>query len=124
MEPTLSTETVTGPGGSNSTTSTVNITPDTSSSCGKCKFTKDIFNSNQTVTLTATDNDPNLKIYYTLNGTAPTTSSTLYTGPLTISMEETTTLEFIAVDTAGNISNTVTRTLRHRHYRANSKCKS
>ena len=70
----------------------------------------DIFNSNQTVKLSATDNDPNLKIYYTINGTAPTTSSTLYSNPLTISKVGTTTLEFIAVDTAGNISNTVTRT--------------
>ena len=104
------TETATGPGGSNSTTSTVTITPDTSVPVANASLPNGLFNTNQTVTLTATDNDPNLKIYYTLNGTAPTTSSTLYTGPLTISKEGTTTLEFIAVDTAGNISNTVTRT--------------
>ena len=103
------TETVTGPGGSNSTTSTVIITPDTSVPVANASLQSGIFNSNQTVTLTATDNDPNLEIYYTLNGTSPTINSTLYTGPLTISTEGTTTLEFIAEDTAGNISNTVTK---------------
>ncbi len=104
------TETVTGPGGSNITILTVNVTPDTSIPVVNATLASGIFNSNQTVNLTATDNDPNLKIYYTLNGTAPTTSSTLYTEPLTISKLGTTTLEFIAMDTAGNISNTVTRT--------------
>ena len=103
------TETVTGPGGTNSTTSTVNITPDTTAPIANANLASGIFKSNQTVTLSATDNDPNLKIYYTLNGTNPTTSSTIYTGPLTISNEGTTTLEFIAVDTTGNISNTVTQ---------------
>ena len=103
------TETVTGPGGSNSTTSTVNITPDTTAPIVNASLASGLFNSNQTVTLSATDNDLNLEIYYTLNGTNPTTSSTPYTGPLTISNEGTTTLEFIAVDTAGNISNSVTR---------------
>ena len=104
------TETITGPGGSNSTTSIVNITPDTTIPVANANLASGLFNSNQTVILSATDNDPNLEIYYTLNGTNPTTNSTLYTGPLTISNEGTTTLEFIAVDTAGNISNTVTRT--------------
>ena len=62
-----------------------------------------LYNNTQTVTLTATDNlDTNLDIYYTLDGTTPTTTSTLYTSPLTI--DATTTLMFIAVDDAGNLS--------------------
>jgi len=63
------------------------------------------YNTTITVNLTAKDDlDPNPKIYYTLNGTDPTTSSTLYTGPITISNEGKTTLKFIAVDSLGNTS--------------------
>ena len=106
------TETVTGLGGSDTQTLTdyITINPDTTAPIANATLASGIFNSNQTVGLSATDNDPNLKIYYTINGTTPTTNSTLYSNPLTISKEGTTTLEFIAVDTAGNISNTVTRT--------------
>jgi len=53
------------------------------------------------VTLTATDNlDPNPTIYYTTNGSNPTTSSTKYITPLSI--VSSTTLKFMAVDKAGN----------------------
>lgn len=41
------------------------------------------YNSAQTIILTT--NEPNSDIRYTLDGTLPTTSSTLYTGPITIS---------------------------------------
>lgn len=59
------------------------------------------YNTTKSVTLTATDNlDPNPTIYYTTNGSNPTTSSTKYTAPLSI--VSTTTLKFMAVDKAGN----------------------
>ena len=51
------------------------------------------FSSPQTVTLT--DATPGATIYYTTNGTAPTTASAVYTGGFTVST--TTTIEAIAV---------------------------
>ena len=68
------------------------------------------YGSNQTIKISANDNDPNIKIYYTLDGTDPTVNSTIYTGPLSIGKEGKNILKSIAVDTAGNISNTITRT--------------
>jgi len=57
------------------------------------------YNSTQTVTLTT---DEPADIYYTVDGSDPTTASALYTGPITIN--STTTLKFMAVDLAGNNS--------------------
>jgi len=62
-----------------------------------------LYNKTQKVILSAVDNmDSKPRIYYTTNGTNPTTSSTLYTAP--INLLAGTTLKFIAVDVAGNIS--------------------
>jgi hypothetical protein len=53
------------------------------------------YTSAQTVTIS--DSTPNATIYYTTNGTAPTTSSTVYSGPITVSSSE--TIEAIATAT-------------------------
>ena len=55
------------------------------------------YTSTQSVTLSA--NEP-ATIYYTTNGSKPTTSSPTYSSPISIST--TTTLKFFAKDTAGN----------------------
>ena len=47
--------------------------------------------------LTLTDATTGAKLYYTINGAAPTTSSTLYTTPITISGTGTTTIQVMAV---------------------------
>ncbi|UCD84774.1 MAG: chitobiase/beta-hexosaminidase C-terminal domain-containing protein, partial [Deltaproteobacteria bacterium] len=50
--------------------------------------------------VTLSCDDPSATIYYTLDGTGPTTASPIYSGPIDISVD--TTLKFIAVDTCGN----------------------
>ena len=57
-----------------------------------------LFNTNQSLVLAA--NEAGASIYYTLDGSTPTASSTKYTTPIAITA--TTTVKFFAVDTAGN----------------------
>jgi hypothetical protein len=64
------------------------------------------YSSSQSVTLSS--NETGSTIYYTTNGTTPTTSSTVYSSPITISA--TTTLQFIGKDALGNISTPVAAT--------------
>jgi uncharacterized repeat protein (TIGR03803 family) len=58
------------------------------------------YSSAQSVTIT--DSSPKPTIYYTLNGATPTTGSTLYTGPITVSANE--TIKAIAVSAGLNDS--------------------
>jgi LysM repeat protein len=57
-------------------------------------------------TVTISDATAGSTIYYTTNGTTPTTSSTLYSGPITVSATE--TLEAIAVETGYTSSSAAT----------------
>ncbi len=59
------------------------------------------FTSAQTVTITS--NDANAAIYYTTDGSTPTSSSTKYAGPVSVS--RTLTLRALAIDNAGNVGN-------------------
>jgi hypothetical protein len=61
------------------------------------------YSSSQSVVLTSTDSSAS--IYYTLNGTTPTSTSTLYTAPILIS--STTTLSVIGYNSSGPYTSSV-----------------
>ena len=87
-----------------------NVTIDTTAPTVTANIANGTYTAYQNVTLTATDNvDPSPAIYYTLDGTTPTTSSTRYTAPIRINKKNT-TLKFIAVDSVGNQASVQTRT--------------
>ena len=46
-------------------------------------------NFNPSVQVTITDSSPNAQIFFTTDGSAPTTASTVYTGPITVTKTET-----------------------------------
>jgi hypothetical protein len=63
------------------------------------------------VTITATDtSDPNPVLYYTIDGSDPTTSSPSAVSEITIDITETTTFKVFAVDNENNTSEIVTKT--------------
>jgi hypothetical protein len=65
-----------------------------------------------TVALKATDNTGGSGVnatYYTTNGSTPTTSSTIYSGPFTVSA--TTTVKFFSLDNAGNAESVKSQTI-------------
>ncbi|HEX8698064.1 MAG TPA: chitobiase/beta-hexosaminidase C-terminal domain-containing protein, partial [Myxococcaceae bacterium] len=66
------------------------------------------YTSARTVSLTCTDATGCASIRYTTDGSTPTATSPQYTGPLSISAN--TTLKFIGIDNAGNVSAVRTET--------------
>ncbi len=90
------TETVTGPGGSNVQISSIYVKTDTTPPTATASIKSGVYNTNQIIKLGMNQTGT---IYYTLNGSTPTTASIKYTQP--ISVTSTCTLNFIAVNTAG-----------------------
>ena len=94
-------ETATG-----SATITVQQAPDstppvTTIACNGTACTSNGYTTPVTVTLPATDSGWGVdKTYYTTDGSTPTTSSTVYTGPFTV--KQNTTVKFFSTDAAGN----------------------
>lgn len=84
---------------------TINIPADTTAPTVTASVLTGTYATVQTVTLTANET---ATIYYTLDGTTPTTLSTVYSTPITIS--STKTLKYFAKDTAGNSSAVQTQT--------------
>jgi hypothetical protein len=76
--------------------------PTTTVACNGTACATGWYTATVSVTLSATDAGTSgvNKIYYTTNGTTPTTSSTVYTAPISVST--TTTVKFFATDKAGN----------------------
>ena len=77
--------------------------PVTTISCNGSPCTTTSYTGPVTATLSATDNPGGwgvAKTYYTTDGSTPTTSSTVYTGPFTV--KQNTTVRFFSADLAGN----------------------
>ena len=64
-----------------------------------------VYSTAQTITLTVTDDTDegaDIKLYYTVDGSAPTTSSSLYAGEVLDAIEPGITIKTLSVDVAGN----------------------
>ena len=82
---------------------TATITLDTVSPTVNLSLRSGIYNSGQTVTLTTSEP---ATIYYTINGTNPTTASSVYSKPILVGGN--TMLKLVAIDFAGNASSVQT----------------
>jgi peptidoglycan/xylan/chitin deacetylase (PgdA/CDA1 family) len=77
--------------------------PTTTIACNGAPCSSTGYTAPVTVTLAATDNPGGWgvdKTYYTTDGSTPTTSSTVYTGPFTV--QQNSTVQFFSTDLAGN----------------------
>jgi peptidoglycan/xylan/chitin deacetylase (PgdA/CDA1 family) len=77
--------------------------PTTTISCNGAACSSSGYTAPVTVTLSAQDNSGGWGVantYYTTDGSTPTTSSTVYTGPFTV--KQNTTVKFFSTDLAGN----------------------
>jgi peptidoglycan/xylan/chitin deacetylase (PgdA/CDA1 family) len=89
--------------------------PTTTISCnaGPCLNASWYKTSPVSVTLAATDNPGGAgvdKTFYTTDGSDPTTSSTIYTGPFDVT--QTATVKFFSTDTAGNAEQVQSKTIQ------------
>lgn len=75
------------------------VTIDVTQPVASANIKSGVYNTTKVVTITMNKKGT---IYYTLNGTTPTTTSSKYTGPLSIGSSK--VLKFFAVDLAGNKS--------------------
>lgn len=91
-----------GPSGGTQAQVTYTISPQATTPTPTASLPQGIYASAQTVTLTTS---AGTTIYYTTDGTTPTTSSSVYTAPLSIT--QTTTLQFFAI-VGGDLPSSVT----------------
>ena len=79
------------------------LDPDTTAPVVTASVAAGTYSSAQSVKLTVTDDtDAAPKLYYTTDGTTPTSSSTAYTSGAAIAISKSATLQVLAVDATGN----------------------
>jgi hypothetical protein len=91
--------------GNESPVYTDNYTIDTEPPTACANYQTGYYNTTENVSLSMNEAG---NIYYTLNGTTPTNTSTLYNGSIMVSKN--TTLRYIAIDDASNVSSVYTQT--------------
>ena len=91
-------------------TQTYTIVPDTTAPVTTATPAGGTYGGTQTITLSCSDGAGSGcdKTYYTTDGSVPTTASSVYSGPLSLSA--TTTLQYFSVDRAGNTEAVKTQT--------------